>query len=232
MENFKDCGHDIDSCMDVWEEFYREVYLQFFAKYFDFDNIEDKETSSKCKRWYIKLRKDLDIGVEFPKFKMAGDCIFNFNNKKNEIFKKWVENSDEGKRLLNECAEYHHSFQNFAFMPITGGMNNQKGRQVLDRPDIHANEIKKYFAGEESKIFSNSGKNRDALEWYLSIFKNDIYEYFKKVYLIEDSAFVDKFLDFAKVAVKDEVSAIKYMELALEFWNKRNIPECILHDRK
>ena len=224
MEEFKDIEHDIDSCMDVWEGLYKQVYHKFFGKYFDFSKIEDKETSSKCKRWYIKLRGDLDISHKYPKFKMAGDCIFNFNNKKIKIFNEWTDGSSEGKRLLVECAQKHHSFQNFAFMPITGGMNNQKGRQVLDRSDIHVNELQRYFTGEKSKILSNARGNKEALKWYLSIFENDIYKYFSRVYLIEDREFINKeFLPFANIVIRDENSAIQYMRLALKFWSKRNI---------
>lgn len=224
MEYFKDIKHDTDSCMDVWEGLYKKVYPCFFETYFDFSNIEDKETSPNCKRWYIKLRGDLDISHKFPKFKMAGDCIFNFNSKKVELFKKWIGNSDEGYKLLEKCAEKHHSFENFAFMPITGGMNNQKGKHLLDRPDIHINELKKYFAGEENTILSNSRGNKEALKWYLSIFEKDIYKYFSMVYLIEDREFIDEeFLPFSNTIVNDENSAIQYMQLALKFWSKRNI---------
>ena len=124
MDNFKDKEHDIDSCKDVWKEFYYIVYPKYFGEYFDFSNLEDKETSPKCKRWYIKLKRDIDISHTFPKFKMAGDCIFNFNDKKIDKLNK-LPLSDKAKKLLDKCAKKHHSFENFAFMPITGGMNIQ-----------------------------------------------------------------------------------------------------------
>jgi len=221
MTEFKDIQHDIDSCKDVWEGLYKIVYLNFFEKYFDFSNLRDYETSKTCKRWYIKLRNDIEIKKEFPKFKMAGDCIFNFNENKINKLNKYVKNSKEGQVLLEKCAKYHYSFENFAFMPITGGMNNQKGRNALDRPDIHINEIRKHFAKEDSKIFKNLRYNLKALEWYLSIFNGDINKYLKEVYLINDKTFINKFIEFANVEVKDELSAINYMNLALEFWKIR-----------
>ena len=186
MEYFKDIKHDIDSCMDVWEGLYKKIYPQFFDTYFDFSIIKDVETNSKCKRWYIKLRRDIDISNKFPKFKMAGDCIFNFNDKKVERFNKWINKSVKGKILLKKCAEKHHSFENFAFMPITGGMNNQKGRQAFDRPDIHIFELKKFFNSEENIILSSARNNKEALEWYLSIFEKNIYKYCSWIYLIEN----------------------------------------------
>lgn len=92
---------------------------------------------------------------------MAGNCIFNFNEEKVEILKKYIK-SKEGLELLEYCAEQHHSFQNFDFMSITCGMNNQKGRQVLDRTDIHIKEIHKYFNNENGTIFSNARDNKKA----------------------------------------------------------------------
>lgn len=224
MNTFKDKIHDPDSCKDVWDDFYNKVYKNEFEKYFDFNDIEDKETNFKCKRLYIKLRKDMDYGQKFPKFKMAGDCIFNFNSKKVEIFKKYIDRSCEGENLLNECSNRHHKFANFAFMPITGGMNSVKGiiLSKLDRPDIYINELKKYFNKEQNRIFSCARGNNGPLEWYLSLFNNNIYEYFDKVYLIDDKEFIDnEFLKFANNKIKDAFSAIKFMKMAVTFWNIR-----------
>jgi len=224
MHKFIDDKHDIDSCMDVWDGLYKSVYPKYFGEWFDFSKIEDDETSFTCKRWYIKLRKDNNIIQTYPKFKMAGDCIFNFNTKKENIFNSYIGNSIKGKELLKKCTNMHHSFENFAFMPITGGMNNQKGRHILDRPDIHIKEIYKYFNNEDSKIFSNARWNKEALTWYLSLFDNDIYKYFSMVYLIDDRDFINnEFLPFADVEINNEITAVQYMELALKFWNKRNI---------
>ncbi|MBF4804666.1 MAG: hypothetical protein HXK25_05665 [Lancefieldella rimae] len=227
MNFFEDKEHDPDSCRDVWDGLYKKVYPQFFDKYFDFSHLSDRDTKPKCKRWYITLKKDIEASNDYPKFKMAGDCIFNFNDIKVKKFKKWVNESEEEISLLNKCRERHHKFENFAFMPITGGMNNQKeGRQSLDRPDIHISELQKYFNSEESKIFSNAGNNKEALEWYLSIFEKNIYKYFNWIYLIDDRDFIDKkFLPFVNKEIVDENSAIQYMNLAIEFWDlrKKNI---------
>ena len=46
----------------------------------------------------------------------------------------------------------------------------------------------------------------------------------KEVYQITDEDFIfEKFLKFANTEINDETSAIEYMELAKEFWEKRNI---------
>ena len=115
MTEFKDTQHDIDSCKDVWEGLYKIVYLNFFEKYFDFSNLRDYETSKTCKRWYIKLRNDIEIKKEFPKFKMAGDCIFNFNeNKINKL-------NNHNCFIATENASILHSTiknKSFNFIPI------------------------------------------------------------------------------------------------------------------
>jgi len=143
--------------------------------------------------------------------------------KKIGILKNYI-NTTHGLELLEYCAKKHHSFENFAFMPITGGMNNQKGHQVLDRPDIHTNEILKYFNDENSNIFDNAKGNKKALEWYLSLFDKDIKKYVKKVYLIDNETFIlENFLKFSNTVVCDNDTAIEYMNLAKTFWEKRNI---------
>ena len=234
MKEFKDLEHDTDSCKDVWERFYNFVYQDFFGKYFDFTKLEDKETQNP-KRWYIKLRDDINVKSDYPKFKMAGDCIFNFNNKKVSVIQNlpgWSEATEEEKELLKRCMEHHHSFDNFAFMPITGNMQGQKGSHQLDRPDIHINEIKRYFQKKKSNgnedidqcsIFSHASKNnKDALKWYLSLFDNDIHKYFKEVYLIDDDKYIDnEFLKYADMKIKNRATVVQYMKLAVEFWEKR-----------
>lgn len=236
IKKFKDLEHDTDSCKDVWEEFYNLVYQDFFGKYFEFSKLEDKETSNP-KRWYIKLRDDINAKNDYPKFKMAGDCVFNFNNKKVSAIEKlpgWSEATEEEKELLKKCMEHHHSFANFAFMPITGNMQGQKGSHQMDRPDIHINAIKNYFQKNKSNenededidqcsIFSHASKNnQDALKWYLSLFDNDIHKYFKEVYLIDDERYIEnEFLKYIDMEIKDRATIVQYMKLAIDFWEKR-----------
>ena len=64
---------------------------------------------------------------------MAGDCDFNFNAKKIELYRKLL--SDKENDLLTECANMHHCLYNFSFMPITGNMQGVKGNDKNDRFD-------------------------------------------------------------------------------------------------
>lgn len=240
MNAYRDIKHDIDSCEDVWNGFYKKIYPGFFSKYLDFSKLEDKETSIKCKRWYIKLLDDLSEKKKYPNFKMAGDCIFNFNSKKAKILKGYIGEDKEGLDLLRYCVEHHHTYLNFSFMPITGGMNNTKGRHTLDRPEILTYELLKHYEGEESKAINGaSSANIPALIYYLSWFeikedisgrvdaKKSISKYMKEVYQIEDDDFVSRFLGFANVDVCDKDTAIDYMRMAKEFWEKRNLKNII-----
>lgn len=235
MTEYLDTQHDIDSCEDVWNGFHRKVYPPFFGRYLDFSKLEDKKTSIKCKRWYVKLRDDIEEKKIYPNFKMAGDCIFNFNAQKERILRGYIGDDKDGVKMLRYCVEHHHTYLNFSFMPITGGMNNSKGRQVLDRPEVHLKELYKYYKGENSGIFSNARGNKQALIWYLSWFDGDgkrdeksakqsFLKYMKVVYLIDDEEFIYKrLLPFAAVEIKDKQTAMQYMSLAKEFWIKRLI---------
>ena len=79
---FNDNLHDCDSTQDVWRKLYSIIYKDAFNHIFDFENIQDSETSKRCKRLYIKIDKirQPDLAERYPKFKVAGECIFNFND--------------------------------------------------------------------------------------------------------------------------------------------------------
>jgi hypothetical protein len=187
---FLDTEHDYDSSTDVWDQNYDIVYKKRFSSIFDFQNRSDVETSKNCKRWYIKIdaNQQPELRKEFPKFKMAGDCIFNFNDEKIRQFKKML--LDEDMISLMRCRDMHHEHENFAFMPISGGLNDTKGilrcydgaefdAVPFDRPDVAIVEIDNYFNDRPTRIFSRT--NTGALKWYLSLFNNDTYQYCKDV---------------------------------------------------
>lgn len=108
-------------------------------------------------------------------------------------------------------------------MPITGGMNNKKGilrcnneeHYAYDRFDLFIYELNQYYTKKASRIFSRY--NKEALTWYLELFKN-IYEYCEKVYMIDDKEFVDNIISSGSSAINNREKAIKYMELAKKYW--------------
>lgn len=233
---FTDKTHDYDSTLDVWEKLYDIIYKDIFDYLFDFENKGDKETAKKCKRWYIKIDGDKqpELAKKFPKFKMAGDCIFNFNDKKVELFRKIIGDTQKG--LLDKCRSNHHSLLNFSFMPITGGLNNAKGnikcengfeRESFDRPDVLIAELQKYYQKIPSRIFARcTQNNKEALEWYLDIFSNRdidraIDEYCKDIYMIDDKEMFQRLINLAERPICNPETAVEYMTLACDYWDMK-----------
>uniref|UniRef100_UPI0026100331 hypothetical protein n=1 Tax=Clostridium sp. TaxID=1506 RepID=UPI0026100331 len=221
--NFIDTEHDFDSCKDIWDKLYYIIYKKSFDSIFDFETIEDKETSPKCKRWYIKIdkKKNPKLRNEYPAFKIAGDCIFNFNEKKLKLFKELLDVEDYP--LLEYCSSNHHELCNFSFMPITGGMNNKKGilhcnseeNYAYDRFDLFIYELNQYYNEKPSRIFSKY--NKEALIWFLKLF-NNVYEYCQKIYMIDDKEFVDAIILSGSSTIINRERAIEYMKLAKRYW--------------
>lgn len=100
---------DPDSSPEAWD------YFKVFS-----GEIKDLNWNGKRLIWE---RKTIDI---------AGDCSFNFNDKKMESFKNKMESFEEMKledlqKKLEVCQKMHHNLLNFDLIPVTGGMNNLKG---------------------------------------------------------------------------------------------------------
>lgn len=226
-----DKTHDCDSTRDVWENLYHIIYKNTFGHLFDFESIDDKETNRRCKRWYVKIDREKQpaLAKEFPKFKMAGDCIFNFNDKKVELIRNII--GDCENELLAKCKSNHHSLLNYSFMPITGGLNATKGiircengieRKPFDRPDVLIAELQKYYQGIPTRLFRNT--NREALKWYLNIFaERGIAGYCNDIYLIDDEEMIQRFLKLSKKAICNLETASEYMMLACDYWKMKEI---------
>ncbi len=88
--------------------------------------------------------------LEIGKISLAGDCVFNFNEKKFNIFKKFVKGDIELLGKLLYCHKMHHSPYNFALIPVSGGMNNKKGSHN-DRPDWLLYSLSKFCETLEEK---------------------------------------------------------------------------------
>lgn len=225
---FTDEAHDCDSSKDVWERLYNIVYRDVFGDLFNFNIRSDSETSKRCRRLYIKIDryKQPDLAHEYPKFKMAGDCIFNFNEKKVAIFSELVGSDNE---LLKICKNNHYSLLNFSFMPITGELNSTKGilrcengieKRSFDRPDVLIDELKKYYDKKPARIFRKA--NREALTWYLNLFvERGIGGYCQDIYFIDNENMLLRFLDLAKKPICDYGTAIEYMTLARDYWEMK-----------
>lgn len=220
-----DADHDPDSSKDTWKKLFQVIYRNRFGQYFDLINIQDTGTKIP-KRWYAKINKKRypELRKEYPTFKIAGDCDFNFNVKKVERYGKLL--NGEESSLLAECANMHHSPYNFSFMPITGKMQDVKGSDKFDRFDKFLYLLSIYYSQasyenrEKCQLLRLATKaNKPALMKYLDSFHN-VFEYCSEIYFIDES-FVEKLIANSRDDIQDKKSAIQYMKLAKEYWGIR-----------
>ena len=171
---------------------------------------------------------------------LSGDCDFNFNERKYIIYERMIE--DEYKdyprikkyalNLLLECNNMHHSLLNFSLIQTKGNMQGFKGGCLnngvyasLDRADTLVSYLANYYKLQDyqkrdSYIIANAGVNKDTLKEYLDSFK-DIYDYCKKIYLIDNEKFVDRMIKEGCLLIKTGHDVVRYMLLALEFWDRK-----------
>ena len=226
---FIDMAHDLDSSMDAWDGLYRLAYRGKLSKYFNFDALSDSGTSSSCKRYYAVIDKEKhpELVASFGKFMIAGDCDFNFNERKVALFQKVLEPDDFDALAI--CSKHHHDFRNFTLMPINGAMNNAKGTMrctgdfaALDRPDLFISELANFYDGRESKVFSRcTEKYLPGLLWYLGLF-DGVYDYCSSIYLIDDNKLIDKLIESGHEPLNCRERVLSYMGLACDYWEARS----------
>ncbi|WP_342558494.1 hypothetical protein [Metasolibacillus sp. FSL K6-0083] len=208
---------------------------------------EPKERWPYDNRYYLLSGNNLikyQLGDTYPgeNANLSGDCDFNFNPKKYSIFKRMIEEKyEEGSRmckysmsLLEECRETHHKLVNFSLMQTKGDMQGFKGWCLnngvyasLDRADTFIAYLNSYYElqdvqKDDSYILTNAGSNKETLKEYLKSFE-DIYEYCEKIYLINDKEFINRMIREGKCLIKTGHDVIRYMLLALEFWDRKEL---------
>jgi len=247
---------DPDSSPIAWEH-YEKYY-----NYFSFTKLE--ESLEKDKTGEIIYRLKSTVSVDEIKYEIAGDCSFNFNEDKKKSFIDIINKDDKSedeykkkvKDKLEQVSKMHHTLMNFSLIPVTGGLNNLKGKlkikdnrvmvhgagkppknDQLDRLDtfiyfidysfkkieefnesqyVNLKTIGEFFS---NSIFTTSMKSEnfsvlyDLLEKY-----EDVHEYCRNFYKIDNKEFVGKLIDNGKYQIKTAEDVEKYMNLAYEFW--------------
>ena len=121
---------------------------------------------------------------------LSGDCFFNFSKEKIDYFKINIKSmKEETSKRLDSFAAYHHSNENCVLMPVTGAMNNVKGKayflkdgtlaisgngrrpfNAYDRPDTLIYMLAQFYSKKEEKLslydaglFFSSSIFRDSL---------------------------------------------------------------------
>lgn len=174
-----------------------------------------KQKYSKFERLYFNF--DLSTGQTIE---LAGDCDFNFNDKKLKYYQTIVNKEDE--KLLLYCAERARALCNFSIMPITGGINNYKGScfQKLDRLDTFIFLLSCYYACSNDCALSKQITNfNSTLETYLDTY-SDIYDYCHNIYFI-DNKLVDELVLSGKLPIKNGDDLKRYMNLAKQVWDSK-----------
>ena len=224
MENAKEMRdeavseYEYDSSPELWD-YYGGLYDYKFEK-------EKSEEGRITKKTTIN-GYEIDLG---------GDCFFNFNEKKIKMFKKI--DGVEGTPLVDELEELekkqHHSKENCILLPVTGGLNNVKGRG-FDRPDKFLCLIDVFYRnknlGKEEAVLKSICqrpriKNCEILVSFMSSF-DDVYDFARHFLGIGD-AVEDMVGEMLKNGRKDIATADgveEYIKLACEFWDARKTYE-------
>lgn len=235
----KESEFDPDSSPNAWE-FYRKIYNESQWSFWDEFDFKNLKLLNKPYRLHGKIsyKKSSYVKVLGKEFKFSGDCAFNFNDKKCKRFDSLL--SEKDKELLQKCKSNHHNILNFSLLPTTGGLNNFKGKLYVtdiagvnysgvqhqncdDRLDSFLYCINQYFERKSKLIFCCcSEANESCLESFLLLF-DDIYDFCEKLYLIRDKILVRKLLNNGKKPITTHEDVIRYMNLAIEFWEYRKI---------
>lgn len=161
--------------------------------------------------------------------RLSGDCYFNFNSKKIEELDK-IRGIDKEK--LEKCENMHYSIYNMVLLQSVGNMQRRKQQGLklsndknkyenLDRGDTFLYLLNEYYKNKNEEILAESTKaNKGVLREYLESFK-DIYEYADKMLHIKDKYLIKKMLENGQHPLSDQDRANKYLDIALEFWEKR-----------
>ena len=245
FENF-----DADASEFVFKNVYSKFYTKddwWFWGILDFEHL--KQTTNKIPRKYAILKKTDNDTVkrldEFKilaikrlgKFKISGETDFNFKDIKFKYYKELIINDNnisdydkqESLKKLEKCKKMHHSLCNFSLMPMTGGMNNVKGMLQQDRIDRFIYVLYDYFKNKNNitnykhHIFSQCRSNKiiqESLSEYLSLF-DDIYDYCRKIYKIDDAQFVERFIESGSKEISTANQVREYMNLAEQYWKMK-----------
>ena len=120
--NNKEYDFDVDSSPEAWQYFCEMKGLKYEEIKRDIEIVGRKGATRLTLVW-----NNIDV---------AGDCSFNFNKNKIELYMKMLsekENEDnELKEKLSICSHMHHNLLNFDLMPCTGALNNVKGNLKYD----------------------------------------------------------------------------------------------------
>lgn len=159
--------------------------------------------------------------------RLSGDCFFNFNDKKVRVLKR-IEGINEDK--LRECVSMHHSIYNLVLLQTMGNMQSRKQQglklsdniyEQLDRGDTFLYLLDCLYKNVNEEILTAStDQNRNVLKRYLKSNFNNVYDYTEQMLQINDKNFIDKLIENGNQKL-DSSNVNQFLDLALDFWDKR-----------
>lgn len=242
--------YDPDSSPLAWT-YYLNTYTNAFLKKYDFNEFfiekDDKRTVTfwiedfrpqykricgtfKYDAFKLELTNSLLDIKEKHNIGIAGDCCFNFNEKKVGLFATLLCNEtvttvrNNIMDLVFSFHEMHYSPLNLALMPINGGLNKFKGYDKFDRLSFLLYRINEFYNNNSIQIFSaGKGEPMDALNDFLSEFKkNKEIKYHTIFYPEINEELYNRLLENGKKeTLKNTQDVIEYLELAIDFWTAK-----------
>lgn len=248
MIDLKDRKLEFDADMDRWN-YYKDIYSEL--------NIDIEKT-------YPNRRKDRLIGrfeylqgfkqinkyaQENTSIELSGDIFFNFNDKKIAAFKSNIKPSSNTIERLNLYNTFHNSDENCVLMPVTGGMNNVKGKAYFlnkslvisaassantayDRPDTLVYLIDQFYNTRKEKLsLKDAGEFyarsifRDALNTFNFSIYYDFMDSFKcafkfcQTFFKLDETLFNRMIASGGKPIKTEEDLLSYLNLAQDYWD-------------
>lgn len=205
--------------MERIEKDFDERAKEFYNAYYP-GRIEEADKKDK----YYFVHNKVEILIK-------GDTCFNLslhlkNSKKWTLFGSIIKDEEKSELdfLENTLEKLRYSPMNISIMPQTGGLNNIKQSIGNDRFDTFIWLMNQYYTGLEVLILNAGSKNmhienRKRLKKFLDSY-DDVYDYCKDIYGI-DTGYVNKLIKHGKKPIISPTDYYEYIELALEFWEKR-----------
>lgn len=217
-------------------EWYKKIYSgeDGLGDYFDLENPCKEEV-----RAYYKTKENAIFDEYAKLIHISGDIIFNFSKKgpkgqsRYEILKKYINDIPDSdlKEIyidrLDNCNQHHHSEENCALIPKTGNLQNAKQGIGNDRGDAFIWALDEYFEnGVEILLNRATYENKKILKNYLETLRKSgkhqsVYNYCKLFFNITDTGFINELIEFGSKTIDSESRARRYIDLTLEFWEKR-----------
>lgn len=219
---------DADRKKYTYENWYRPMYEQnssIIWNLFDFDHLKKENGYS------ITLRKEIDFS-KFDEEKKRKIKLFIDNNKKLEDngFSPFRLSGDADYQVYDEKKKKKkemHMLPNFSLIPITGALNNIKGRKKLSC--FLCGSLKEYYEKKDIKNlpYRKMGRKSDSIDVVMQLEKETLKSFFDIFGNIDEYCRNMYFLDFKTILESNEET---YWKKRIEIATKKcGICECKMH---